>query len=295
MGYLEDRANLSGKVAAVVGGASGVGAAVTLALAHAGVDIAFCDIKRDAVESTRAEVDQLGRRVTGRVTDALEPEQLAAFYEAFDDDFDRLDIVVNVVGGVLQRHFADTSVEQWTADIHRNLGWAMQSMSLAIPRIRAGGRGGSIVSFTTIEAHRGAAGFAAYAGAKAGLTNFSRALAVELGPERIRVNLIAPDTTPSEGSANAIPEELRAAIPRAPREIVGKSFAMYVPMGAPPPVDDLGDAVLFLASDLSSSITGTTLHVDGGTWAASGFLHWPGPLGWMPAPPAGLLRPEVFD
>ena len=140
MGYLEDRANLSGKVAAVVGGASGVGAAVTLALAHAGVDIAFCDINRDAVESTRAEVDQLGRRVTGRVTDALEPEQLAAFYEAFDDDFDRLDIVVNVVGGVLQRHFADTSVEQWTADIHRNLGWAMQSMSLAIPRIRAGGR-----------------------------------------------------------------------------------------------------------------------------------------------------------
>ena len=158
MGYLEDRANLSGKVAAVVGGASGVGAAVTMALAHAGVDIAFCDIKRDAVESTRAEVEQLGRRVTGRVTDALEPEQLAAFYEAFDHDFDRLDIVVNVVGGVLQRHFADTSVEQWTADIHRNLGWAMQSMSLAIPRIRAGGRGGSIVSFTTIEAHRGAAG-----------------------------------------------------------------------------------------------------------------------------------------
>ena len=291
MGYLEDRANLAGKVAAVIGGGSGVGAAVTLALARAGVDIAFCDIKGDSIEPTRKEVEQLGRRVTGRVTDATDPEQLEAFYGAFDADFDRLDVLVNVAGGVRRRPFAETTREQWTADVQRNLGWVMQSISLALPRLRAGGRGGSIISFTTIEAHRGAAGFAAYAGAKAGLTNFSRALGVELASERIRVNLIAPDTTPSETSMNAIPPDEIADMAASP-ELMLKGMAMYVPMGVPTPAEDLGDGVLFLASDLSASVTGTTLHVDGGTFASSGFLHWPGPSGWGPAPPAGLFRED---
>jgi NAD(P)-dependent dehydrogenase (short-subunit alcohol dehydrogenase family) len=288
MGYLEERANLAGKVAAVVGGAAGVGAGVTMALAQAGVDIAFCDINAEAVDSTRAEVEQLGRRVTGRVTDAWDLEQLAVFYERFDDDFDRLDILVNVVGGTRRRPFTDATFEQWPADIHRNLMWAMQSMSLAIPRIRAGGRGGSIISFTTIEAHRGAAGYAAYAGAKAGLVNFSRALAVELGSERIRVNLVAPDTTPSQSIGRMMTPEALAATGTTP-ELLAKAFATYIPMGTPPPIEDLGDAVLILASDLSSSITGTTLHVDGGTWAASGFLRWPGERGWGPTPPPSLF------
>jgi NAD(P)-dependent dehydrogenase (short-subunit alcohol dehydrogenase family) len=295
MGYLEERANLDGKVAMVVGGAFGVGAAVTLALAKAGVDVAFCDHKPDAVETTRAEVESLGRRVTGRVTDALDPEQLDAFFTAFDSDFERLDILVNVVGGTYFRPFGETTPEQWTADVHRNLGWAMQSISRALPKIRAGGRGGSIISFTTIEAHRGAAGIAAYAGAKAGLTNFSRALGVELAPERIRVNLIAPDTTPSETSMNAVSEEVRREIGAVSPELLAKSFAMYVPMGVATPAESLGDAVVFLASDLSSSITGITLHVDGGTWASSGFLHWPSAMEWGPAPPATLFREDIFD
>ena len=220
---------------------------------------------------------------------------LAGFYREFDDQFDRLDVLVNVVGGVVQRHFADSTPEQWALDIERNYGYALHSTSHAIPRIRAGGRGGSIIGFTTIEAHRGAAGFAVYAGAKAGLTNFSRALALELGPERIRVNLVAPDTTPSEGSMRAVPfASAPSAAPTSP-EFIGKAMAAYIPLGAPPAQAELGDAVLFLASDLSSSVTGTTLHVDGGTWAASGFQHWPGPQGWLPVVPFGLLRPDAFE
>ena len=289
MGYLEERANLAGKVAAVVGGAAGVGAAATLALAKSGVDIAFCDWNGDAVDATRSEVEKLGRRVTGQVANAWDPEQLGAFYDAFDDEFDRLDILVNVVGGVQQRAFVDATPEQFSADVHRNLVWAMQSMSLALPRVRAGGRGGSIISFTTIEAHRGAAGYAAYAGAKAGLTNFSRALAVELGPENIRVNLIAPDTTPSESIAKQMTPEALSRMGATPEQLA-ESFATYIPMVTPPPVDDLGDAVLFLASDLASTITGTTLHVDGGTMAACGFLRWPGERRWGPTPPPNLFR-----
>jgi NAD(P)-dependent dehydrogenase (short-subunit alcohol dehydrogenase family) len=292
MGYLEERANLGGKVAAVVGGAAGVGAAVTLALAKSGVDIAFCDWNGDAVDATRSEVEKLGRQVTGQVTNAWDLDQLGAFYSAFDADFDRLDILVNVVGGVQQRAFVDVTFEQFSGDVHRNLVWAMQSMSLALPRIRAGGRGGSIISFTTIEAHRGAAGYAAYAGAKAGLTNFSRALAVELGPENIRVNLIAPDTTPSESIAKQMTPEALSRMGATPEQLA-ESFATYIPMVTPPPVDDLGDAVLFLASDLASTVTGTTLHVDGGTMAACGFLRWPGERRWGPTPPPTLFRDDA--
>lgn len=292
MGYLEDRAHLEGKVAAVIGGAGGVGGAATFALARSGVDVAFCDTNAAAVDAMTATLGDLSPRSRGSIADAWDPGQLSAFYDAFDRQFDHLDILVNVVGSVRPRAFSDTTPEQWTRDIHRNLLWAIQSTSLALPRIRASGRGGSIIGFTTIEAHRGAAGYAAYAGAKAGLENFSRSLAVELGPERIRVNLIAPDTSPSDSVSKMMtPEALQAM--GASREALDRAFAVYIPMGAPPPVDDIGDAVLFLASDLSSSITGTTLHVDGGTWAASGFLHWGETRKgwrWGPAPPPDLFQ-----
>jgi len=294
LSYLDERANLDGKVAVVVGGAFGVGAAVTMALAKAGIDIAFCDRRAEAVQTTQALVEGLGRHARGWVADAFDPGQLNAFYDAFDAEFERLDILVNVAGEAHIRRFTETTPQEWAGDVHRNFGWAIQSTSRALPKIRSGGRGGSVISFTTIEAHRGAAGLAAYAGAKAGLTNFSRALGVELAPERIRVNLIAPDTTPSETSRNAVSPEILAAIGHTSPELVARSYGIYVPMGEAPPAEALGDAVLFLAPDLSAWITGSTLHVDGGTGASMGFLHWPGPVEWAPSPPARLFREDAF-
>ncbi len=293
MGHLEQRAALDGKVAAVVGGAKGIGAAVTLALAAAGVDIAFCDDDADAAERTRRDVEQLGRRVTAQVADALDPGQLADFFTTIDRDFGRLDILVNVVGGARRMWFTQTTPADWAEQIHRNFGWAIQSTSLAVERMQAGGRGGSIISFTTIEAHRGAAMYAVYAGAKAGLTNFSRSLAVELAAEGIRVNLVASDATPSARITAMLEEQERRAPETMSPELRAKALGIYVPAGAPPSVDDLADVVLFLASDLSRSVTGTTLHADGGTWAASGFLRWPGHRGWGPSPPADLFRDDL--
>lgn len=203
--------------------------------------------------------------------------------------FDRLDIVVNVVGGVTRRMFMDATPEQCAVDIQRNYGYVLDSLRSAIPLIRRGNRGGSIINFTTIEAHRGAATFAVYAGAKAGLTNFTRALAAELGPERIRVNTLAPDTTPSEGNTLALPPEERDRMAKVPRGAQVESFKMYIPMQHSPSPDDLANAVLFLASDLSAFVTGTTIHVDGGTSASLGFINWPFGDGWLPAPFAGTL------
>jgi NAD(P)-dependent dehydrogenase (short-subunit alcohol dehydrogenase family) len=296
MSIVDDRANLAGKTAVLIGGGTNIGAACTLALAEAGVDIAFCDIREDGVEETIEAVKRLGRRVIGRVTDAFDPEQLTEFYASLDRDFGTIDILLNLPGYPRVRDFAATGPDDWKLDIHNNFTWVVQSTNLAIRRIRAGGRGGSIINFTTIEAYRGAATFAVYAGAKAGLANFSRALAVELAPEKIRVNVIAPDTTPSETSLSSAPPEVRAEFGAVSFEAMQRSFAIYIPSGTAPTAKDISDAALFLASDLSSTITGNTLHVDNGTFASSGFLHWPSKLRWSPAPPPNIIRDDAtFD
>ena len=289
MSLIEQRANLNGKVAAIVGGASGIGAAVTLTLAGAGVDVAFCDINSTALGRTRTASEALGRRVLAMTADATDSQQLAAFYTAVRTQFDRLDILVNVVGGVRRCDFMDAAPEQCAADIQRNYGYVIESVRHAVPLMRKGGRGGSIINFTTIEAHRGAAGFAVYAGAKAATTNFTRALAVELGKDRIRVNTLAPDTTPSEGNVRALPPDLLARMGNIPAEAVKACMDMYIPLKAQPSAEDLANGVLFLASDLSAFVTGTTLHVDGGTLAAAGFIDWPFGDGYLPVPMDGTL------
>ena len=275
MSFLDDRAGLSGRVAAVIGGGSGIGAAVSLALARAGVDVAILDINAGAVPATVQQAQATGRRAIGTVGDACDLSTLESFYSAVEASFGRLDIVVNVAGGTVQKKFMDMDRADFERDIRRNYAYALDSIRLAVPLIRKGGRGGSIVNFTTIEAHRGAAGFSVYAGAKAALTNFTRALAVELGGEGVRVNTLVPDTTPSEGNANAIPEPLRSKMAAVPMPAMKQNLGMYIPLKAPPMPENLADGVLFLVSDLAQFVTGTALHVDGGTMAAAGFLEWP--------------------
>lgn len=291
MGYLEDRAGLAGKVAAVVGGGSGIGAAVSLGLARAGVDVALCDLREESLAVTAEGVRALDRRALAVTGDACEVAFLERFYAATATEFRHLDIVVNVAGGTTQKPFMSMSSKDFESDIRRNYGYVLDSVRLAVPLLRRSGRGGSIVNFTTIEAHRGAAGFSVYAGAKAALTNFTRALAVELGREKIRVNALAPDTTPSQGNIDAIPEPLRSRMAAVPLDAMYQVLGMYVPLKAPPMPEDLADGVLFLVSDLARFVTGTTLHVDGGTMAAAGFLEWPFGEGHLPvAAPASALK-----
>lgn len=294
MGALDVRGNLGGRNAVVIGGGGGIGKAVTVALAEAQVDVAFCDVDSTALISTKAEVAALGRRVVAEVADATDPAALRRFYLAAGDAFGHADIVVNVVGGVLLKPFMEKTPEVCAEDIQRNYGYVLDSTRLAVPLLRKSGRGGCIINFTTIEAHRGAGGFAVYAGAKAATTNFSKAMAWELGPERIRVNVIAPDTTPSEGNRKALPAQLQAANEAVPPEWWGKAMQMYIPLGVPPSSEDLANAVLFLASDLAKSITGQVIHVDGGTAAALGMLRWPFDGDFTLPVPMGTTLAKLF-
>ena len=290
MGLLDANAGLKGKVAVVLGGCGEIqGRAITLALADAGVRIAACDIDEEAVKTIVPEVEARGSLIMSMHADVTEPEALDRFYDRVAAEFDSVDIVVNLPGGVKRSMFVDTTREQNARDIRLNYGYVIDSIRRAIPLIRRGGRGGSIINFTTIEAHRGAASYAVYAGAKAATTNFSRAMAVELGADKIRVNLIAPDTSPGRVSfASLTPHDLAGLAAFGP-DAFAESMKLYVPLKEQPPVDDLVNGVLFLASDLSKSVTGQTLHIDGGTSAAMGFIDWPFGDGFMPTPLGGTL------
>jgi len=289
MGLLEAHAGLAGKIAVVVGGCGEIqGRAYTMALAKAGVHIAACDKHEDAVAAIVPQVKALGVRCLAFPADIADAATLDAFYDRVEQEYDHVDIVVNVAANCKRSLFENTTREDNALDIRMCYGYVLDSCRRAIPLLRKSGNGGSIINFTTIEAHRGAATFAVYAGAKAATTNFSRALAVELGADQIRVNLIAPDTSPAKTSNGSLYPEDFERIAKLGPDVLSQSSKIYVPMKRDPTVDDLANGVLFLASDLSRSITGTTLHIDGGTSASLGWLDWPLD-GHMPAPLAGSM------
>jgi NAD(P)-dependent dehydrogenase (short-subunit alcohol dehydrogenase family) len=284
MGLLEAHAALKGRKAVVVGGAHGIGRAISLALADAGIAVAACDFDEEALGPIGEELAAKGVPFLAVHADVRDEAALDAFFDRVETEFETVDFLINVAGGVKSLPFTETSREQNASEIRLNYGYILDSVRRAVPMIRKGGRGGSIISFTTIEAHRGAASYSVYAGAKAATTNFSRALAVELAQEGIRVNCIAPDTTPSRTSFSSASPEFMEKYLALPEEARAAGMAMYIPQKEPPSQDDLANAVLMLVSDLTRSITGITLHVDGGTMASAGFIDWPYDNKWGPAP-----------
>jgi len=282
VGFLDDRAGLAGKVALIAGGGGGLGRAVALDFARAGVDLALCDRNAGLLDTTVTDVERAGARVVSRTMDARDPEALGAFFEQADGEFGRLDVLVNVVGGTFRQPFAESAPRGWDAIIRTNFTWLLHSTKLAIDRMRAGGRGGSIISITSIEGHRAAPNYAVYAGMKAAVTNFSRSLALELAPDGIRINTIAPDMVPTEGIMSMTGSTLA--------EGYGGSVStdIAIPMRRVGRYEDVGNAALFLASDLSSYITGETLHPDGGAHASAGWFNWPR-TGWGNTPPPWVV------
>jgi len=268
MGYLETRANLEGKVAAIIGGGGGLGRASAVDLGRAGVALALCDRNESLLAATTEEILAAGGRVTTSVLDARDREPLEAFFAGLDETYGRLDVLVNVVGGTFGQPFEESTPRGWEAIIRANFVAMLHATHLAIPRMKASG-GGSIISFTSIEGHRAAPRYAVYSGMKAAVTNFTRTLAIELAPDAIRVNTVAPDMIPTEGLAGVASRPDQDPAERA----LGTQIA--IPMGRTGDYEDVGGCILFLASDLSRFVTGTSLHPDGGTFASAGWFNWP--------------------
>lgn len=274
----------------VAGVGGGLGRAAAMDLARAGTRLALCDVDPAALEQTAGDARESGAEVLSSLLDVREPEALAGFFSEVEDRFGAPDVLVNVVGGTFRAPFTELSAKGRDALVRTNFTWVVEATQQAARRMAEGGRGGSIIMLTSIEAHRAAPGFAVYAAMKAALTHLARTLAVELGPAGIRVNCIAPDFVPTEGlravASDTGSGERRAAESRAGALDVGDRLT--IPLGRKGTAEDVGSCVLFLASELSAYVTGTTVHPDGGAWAASGWWDWPDE-GFVTRPPAWAL------
>jgi NAD(P)-dependent dehydrogenase (short-subunit alcohol dehydrogenase family) len=253
---------LAGKVALVTGGGAGIGRSIADSFAAFGAKVAVIEIDPARADAVRRSLGPDALVVAGDADDA---DCVAAAMEAIAARFGRLDIVVNNVGDFLmiRDKFGDSTEEQWDALYRVNLRNMFVVTRAAIPLLRKAG-GGSIINISTIEAFRGIPNHTVYATFKAGITGFTQSLAVELGPENIRVNAIAPETTNSEQV------KATSRVPAANREHLPRWF----PIGRFGEPTDSAGAALFLASDvLSGWVSGTTIHVDGGALAAGSWLR----------------------
>jgi NAD(P)-dependent dehydrogenase (short-subunit alcohol dehydrogenase family) len=280
MSYLEGRADLAGKVAVVTGGAGGLGWPISRDLARAGVQVAVCDRDQSALDNIAEEMAAMPVKTLLRHADVRDSEAMDRFFKDIDAEFGRVDILVNVPGGGFVAPLLETRPKGWQAVASQNFFYVLDTTQQAARRMRAQGSGGSIIYITSIEAHRGVPNRAIYGSMKAAVAHLAKTLAMEFHADGIRVNCIAPDIFPTPGSGGQ-PYE-----PGSAQDKLNQSVS--VPMARFGKGEDLTGCVLFLASDLASYVTGSTVHVDGGTYASSGWFNWP-EEGWMNTPPAKIL------
>lgn len=250
-------------VAVVTGGGAGIGAAVCRRLARAGWHVIVNDISGPAGERTLAQIREDGGQgtlVTGPAHELAVAEAIRALI--FGQHDGRIDLLVNNVGDFrpAARTFVRSTAEQWQRLYEVNLLHVFQLTHVLLPAMIAR-RAGSIVNVSTVEAFRAIPGHAVYSAFKAGVTGFTRSLAVEVGQYGIRVNAIAPDLMDTDQTP-------RAAMLRGRPE---SSIRTWVPLGRFGEPDDCAKVVEFLASPAAGFVTGHTITVDGGTLAASGW------------------------
>ena len=251
-------ASLDGRVAVVTGGGAGIGRGIANGLAAFGARVAIWE--RDPATAADAAEEVGGLACP---TDVREEDQVDVALARTVGELGPPTILVNNAGGVFHSPLLETKAKGWEALIRANLTHLLICTQRVARAMVQAETGGSIVNITSIEGTRGAPGFAAYAAAKAGVINLTQTAALELAPHAIRVNCLAPDITITEGLLGVA------------GEMGTGRFEQIVPMARAGHVDEMAGAAVFLASDLSSYVTGQTLHVDGGTDAARGWYHHP--------------------
>jgi len=243
-----ETARLTDRVALVTGAAVGIGESIALGFARFGADVAVCDRDEVNLAATVRDIEAFGRRAWSEVLDVRDGEAMQRFVARVAEETGHIDVLVNNAGGGFHAPFAEVSEDGQAALVDENFTSVAHAIRAVTPYMRD--LGGSIINVSSIEAGRGAPGYAIYAAMKAAVESLTRTLALELGPMRVRVNCIAPDVIPTPGSRCG---EVRTPLAR-------NGHANHV-----------AGAAVYLASDLSLFVTGTTLPVDGGMAAAAGW------------------------
>lgn len=241
---------LDGKVALITGAAKGIGKAIALKFASEGADVAFTDLViNEAAEETIKELEAFGHKVKGYASNAADFAQTQEVVDQIMAEFGHIDILVNNAGITKDGLMLRMSEAQWDAVINVNLKSAFNFIHALTP-IMARQRGGSIINMSSVVGVSGNAGQCNYSASKAGLIGLAKSIAKEMGPRGIRANCIAPGFIISD-MTSALSEEVR------------EQWVKTIPLRRGGTPEDVAKVALFLASDLSSYVSGQVIHVCG--------------------------------
>ena len=244
---------LDGRVAIVTGAAMGIGKASAAALARAGAKVTIADFDHEAGAAAAAEI---GDGAIFQPCDVMNFDAVSATVDRTLGEWGRIDILVNnaarAIGGVVD----EIDEARWSEVISNNLTSVWRFMRCVVPHMRKAGKG-AIVNMSSVQSLKGFHGWAAYAAAKGGVNALTQQTALELAPAGIRVNAVAPGTIMTPLNEKVFREAAD------PDELIRRWNAAH-PIGRFGEAEEVAEAVLFLASDRSSFITGDILRVDGG-------------------------------
>lgn len=241
---------LEGKVAVVTGAARGIGKAIALRFAEAGADVAFTDLAIDENgKATEAEIAAQGVRCKGYASNAADFAQTHEVVEEIVKDFGRIDILVNNAGITKDGLMMRMSEAQWDAVLSVNLKSAFNFIHAVVP-VMARQRSGSIINMSSVVGVSGNAGQCNYSASKAGMIGLAKSIAKEMGPRGIRANCIAPGFIITDMTAKLSDE-------------IKEGWYKQIPLRRGGTPEDVANVALFLASDLSSYVSGQVIHCCG--------------------------------
>lgn len=242
---------LEGKTALITGAARGIGKALAVRFAEQGANIAFTDLEiNDAAKETEAEIAALGVKVKGYASNAALFEQTHAVVNQILEDFGSIDVLVNNAGITKDGLMLKMTETQWDAVLTVNLKSAFNFIHAVIP-IMSKQRKGSIINMSSVVGVHGNAGQCNYSASKAGMIGLAKSIAQEMGKRGIRANAIAPGFIIT-AMTDQLPEEVK------------KGWYDKIPLHRGGTPEDIANVALFLASDMSSYVSGQVIQVDGG-------------------------------
>lgn len=248
--------DLTGKVAVVIGGTSGIGHAIALGLADAGADVVASSRRMEEVKKTASEIESKGRRTLCATSDVTDVKSLEALRDQVLKQLSKVNILVNSAGRTKRAPTLEMDEADWNAILETNLTGTLRACRVFAPPMLKQGWG-RIVNIASIATHLALFEVAAYSASKAGVGALTKSLALEWGPKGVNVNAIAPGVFPTP-----LNEKLLDGTPR------GKEFLTRIPLKRFGKVEELAGAAVFLASDAASYVNGEILAVDGGFLAS---------------------------